>query len=159
MATKGGSGPDAGNWRGGRIIDPRGYVRLKMREHPRANVNGYVWEHIAVVEAALGKPLPPRAEIHHVDEDKSNNAHGNLVVCPDRAYHMLLHKRAEALAATGNPDAHRCRYCSGYDHQEDMRLGPTIGAKCRNAEHARCARIYRRDYRRQRAKARQVASG
>jgi hypothetical protein len=42
-------------------------------------------------ELALGKPLPPGAEVHHADGSVADDA--PLVICQDRAYHMLLHKR------------------------------------------------------------------
>lgn len=49
--------------------------------------------HIVVAEKALGKRLPPGAIVHHVDEDKLNYAGTNLVICPNQAYHMLIHQR------------------------------------------------------------------
>jgi len=62
-------------------------------ERPQKTINGKVdrlYRHIA--EKALGHPLPPKAEIHHVDGDPLNNEPSNLVICEDRAYHLLLHK-------------------------------------------------------------------
>lgn len=50
-------------------------------------------EHIRIAEKALGKELPKGAVVHHVDEDKSNNANDNLVICPSHSYHMLIHAR------------------------------------------------------------------
>lgn len=53
-----------------------------------------VYEHIYLAEQALGKPLPKNAVVHHMNRDKQDNhRYFNLVVCPDQAYHMLLHKR------------------------------------------------------------------
>lgn len=57
----------------------------------------YEYEHIRVAEAALGKKLPEGAEVHHLNKNKADNRPTNLVVCPDHAYHMLLHKRARDL--------------------------------------------------------------
>lgn len=71
-------------------------------------------EHVAIVEKVLGHPLPPKAEVHHWDGNGTNNAHSNLVVCPDRAYHMLLHQRMRAKAACGNPNWERCVFCKSY---------------------------------------------
>lgn len=73
-----------------------GYVFLLAPEHPRANRDGYVFGHILVAEAALGKPLPPRAVVHHVNERRQDNWPTNLVICQDRAYHLLLHNRMRA---------------------------------------------------------------
>jgi hypothetical protein len=61
-------------------------------------VNGRrVYEHIAVAEKALGKPLPNGAVVHHMNEDPLDNfTPFNLVICPNQAYHLLLHRRTEA---------------------------------------------------------------
>jgi hypothetical protein len=67
--------------------------------------------HIIVAEAALGHPLPKGAEVHHVDEDKRNNANSNLVICQDKAYHRFLHFRARIVKAGGNPNTERLCCC------------------------------------------------
>jgi len=53
--------------------------------------------HIRVAEKALGKRLPKGAVIHHIDEDHSNNAPANLVICPNQSYHMTIHNRMRKL--------------------------------------------------------------
>lgn len=70
------------------------------------------YSHRAIVERALGKPLPLGAQVHHVDGDRFNNAKANLVVCPDQAYHSLLHFRERARRETGSPNSWRCDLCS-----------------------------------------------
>jgi len=67
----------------------------------RSNPLGYVYEHFVVVERAMGKRLRKGAEVHHVNGDRADNRNKNLVVCHDRPYHRLLHRRARLLAATG----------------------------------------------------------
>lgn len=60
----------------------------------------YRGEHVLMAEAALGGPLPKGAHVHHMDRDPANNntkSAWNLVVCPDSAYHRLLHRRARML--------------------------------------------------------------
>lgn len=43
---------------------------------------------------ALGKSLPEKAEMHHMNGDTHDNyTPFNLIICPDRAYHMLLEQR------------------------------------------------------------------
>jgi len=61
-----------------------------------------VLEHVRVAEKALGKPMPPGAVVHHIDENKQNNVSTNLVICPSSTYHQLIHVRMRALAACGN---------------------------------------------------------
>lgn len=46
MAGNGLSGPKNGNWKGGRVVDPRGYALVRVgAEHPLADVRGYAYEH------------------------------------------------------------------------------------------------------------------
>jgi hypothetical protein len=53
-------------------------------------------------ERALGKPLPPKAVVHHADGTRSEDA--PLVICQDAAYHRFLHRRMRIKAAGGNPN-------------------------------------------------------
>lgn len=75
-----------------------------------------------VAEKALGRKLPEGAVIHHVDEDRSNNASSNLVICPDESYHRLIHVRMRAMKACGNPDYRVCVICGKYDDPGQMQL-------------------------------------
>lgn len=77
--------------------------------------------HVEVAEAALGKPLPDGAEVHHINGDPTDNRNSNLVICQDHKYHALLHMRTEALEVTGNPNLRLCCVCQIYDKPERMR--------------------------------------
>jgi hypothetical protein len=79
-----------------------------------------VFEHREIAERALGKPLPPGVQVHHVDGDPANNAPSNLVICPSQSYHKLLHARESAYAACGNYDWRRCQFCRQYDSQDRL---------------------------------------
>lgn len=49
--------------------------------------------HIVHAEKALGKPLPPKAIVHHITEREDDYLGPfKLIICPDQAYHMLIHK-------------------------------------------------------------------
>lgn len=71
-------------------LRPSGYVDVQVGDEHKG-------QHILVAEKALGKPLPPGAVVHHVNEKKSDNRGRNLVICPSHAYHMLIHKRMRDL--------------------------------------------------------------
>lgn len=58
---------------------------------------GRQYEHIVIAEKALGKPLPKGAIVHHTGDRWDNEGFFKLVVCPNQAYHLLLHRRAKEL--------------------------------------------------------------
>ncbi len=117
-----------------RLLDSEGYVYLSIPEHPRSGKDGYVLEHIVIAERALGKSLPPKALVHHVNEDSSNNTNSNLVICQNQAYHMLLHARRRALLACGNANWRKCPVCKKYDDPRKLvAVGEGLGhLVCRN---------------------------
>jgi hypothetical protein len=66
--------------------------------------------HVRRAERALGKPLPPKAVVHHADGSKGD--HAPLVICQDQAFHALLHVRMRVRAAGGDPDTDAlCGHC------------------------------------------------
>lgn len=104
------------------------------------------YEHVEVAERALGKPLPQRAIVHHVDENPSNNHPTNLVVCPNDAYHLLLHQRMRAIAACGDPSWRKCCRCGRYDDPANLKLpdGQQPYHQACNAAHQAKIRALRR---------------
>lgn len=92
------------------------------------------YEHVRIAEAALGKPLPVGAQVHHVDVNSGNNSPSNLVICPDAEYHWLLHVRTRALDACGNANWRKCVLCKQYDDPSMMygHAGQYVHRSCRN---------------------------
>lgn len=71
--------------------------------------------HRIIAEKATGCVLPLSVEVHHLDGDKANNDNTNLVVCQDRKYHQLLHRRQEILEGGFDPwTHHKCTDCSSF---------------------------------------------
>ena len=73
------------------FILKKGYRKVLIYGHPRADKKGYVFEHIVVAEAMIGRALRPKEEVHHLDMNRQNNVPSNLVVCKDHAEHMKYH--------------------------------------------------------------------
>jgi len=119
------------------------YVRVMRPDHPRANRDGYIYEHTAVAEAALGRVLPVGAEVHHFNGDKTDNRGANLVICPDHKYHALLHTRTNALRACGNPEWRKCPYCKQHDDPSNMVIHK-LKKQDDRYEHQGCANAYQK---------------
>lgn len=105
-------------------------------------VNGrLVFGHVLKAEKALGKRMPKGVVIHHFDENPSNNDNDNLVICPDRRYHALLHTRTNALKACGYANWEKCTYCKQYSPPEQIRID-TSGSKFHLACDNKCSKEY-----------------
>ena len=80
------------------------------------------FDHVRIAESVLGRELPDGAVVHHADGNRGNNAKSNLVICPSKAYHNLLHARIDAMNATGDPEKRKCRHCKEYDALSNLRV-------------------------------------
>lgn len=105
--------------------------------------------HILIAEKALGYHLPSGVHVHHVNENTLDNSPGNLVVCPDAAYHMLLHRRTDALNACGNANWRKCGFCKQYDDPVNLSIKTrkVRGAETPLVYHKHCNNTAAKTYR------------
>lgn len=68
-----------------------GYKMIYMPEHHRAGKDGMVYEHIYLAEKYIGRPIEDAEEVHHEDEDRSNNSKDNLFVFKTKEDHTRYH--------------------------------------------------------------------
>jgi len=88
------SGKNNPNYKGG-SISQSGYIHKLLPNHPRANIAGYVCEHILIWEQANGRPLPDGWCIHHLNGIRKDNRPENLFALPRRSHHGYLVSQAE----------------------------------------------------------------
>jgi hypothetical protein len=125
----------------GSLVNSGGYLSLRINGIRKLH-------HVRVAEKALGKPLPKGAEVHHVNEIKSDNRGENLVICPDRAYHMILHARQRAYDACGHADWQKCGICKKYDDPKNISASASRGVSVNRYYHKKCAAEYVRNRKR-----------
>lgn len=74
------------------------YKLIYMPDHPSAMTskdwNGFVYEHIYLVEKEMGRVLNNNEVVHHLDGNRKNNNISNLIVL-SRSSHARLHKWIE----------------------------------------------------------------
>ena len=103
-------GPNNPLYKGGiPFKNVHGYMEVYVRRED--GTNGKTLEHILVAERAIGKRLPENAVLHHVNGDRVDNKHSNLVICENQSYHKLLHLREKRLRLFGRTDVKQCRVC------------------------------------------------
>lgn len=73
------------------------------------------------MEKIIGRPLRRSEEVHHKDEDRSNNDPENLELCESRQVHALRHIEMRAYEACGDPSKRLCYLCREYDTVDNMR--------------------------------------
>ena len=68
-------GPARRQWKGGRLVNDEGYVKIRIGE---PGGRRYEFEHRVVMEQVLSRPLAPNEQVHHINGVKDDNRPANL---------------------------------------------------------------------------------
>jgi len=109
-------------YNGGKKRHTEGYLCTRVFGHPRADWQGYVANHILIMEMSIKRHILPYEVVHHIDEDVTNNDIGNLMLFSTIGSHQRYHARLRAFKACGYWNWLKCRYCKEYDNPKNMIL-------------------------------------
>lgn len=89
-------GPNHSQWKGGRSIDAKGYVKLNINLiepefQSMCDKSGWVLEHRYILAKKLGRVLTRYDLVHHIDHNIANNSPDNLELTT-RSDHMRTHE-------------------------------------------------------------------
>lgn len=98
--SKAHSGEKCNFWKGGKKSNSAGYRLVLMPDHPRADRNGYVLEHIVVFEKATGISVPEGCCVHHLNGIKNDNRIENLCLMSHGAHTAMHHRGAKRTEET-----------------------------------------------------------
>ena len=107
----------------GDIVEDIGHIWIDANGYPKYSIGNQQDDlvHRYVAAKTLGRPLVGREQVHHVNENKLDARRSNLVICPNDAYHALLHARTDSLDDGFSPDTHGyCSDCKTYHVKEDF---------------------------------------
>lgn len=85
------TGANNASWRGGISHHSQGYICRAAKEHPKADMHGYVLEHRLVMEKILGRYLKDNEIVHHINGIKDDNRPENLMLFSSRRDHVKYH--------------------------------------------------------------------
>ena len=92
------------NRKGGATITSHGYRKIKVPDHPYADVAGYVYEHRLVMENMIGRYLLRSEIVHHKNGIRTDNSPDNLELESSIAEHKLRHRIRYDLKTPGEPN-------------------------------------------------------
>ena len=83
-------------WKKWKKVSRGEYWFAKIPEHPKANSNGYILEHRAIMENIVGRILSYNEIVHHKNKNRKDNSHKNLLLI-QRGEHTSQHNKEKGV--------------------------------------------------------------
>lgn len=74
------------------------YKTIKKPNHPRADKQGMVLEHLLTAEIKLGRVVSKNEQVHHIDFNKQNNSPSNLAVGEPKSHGFWHRTHSEVMS-------------------------------------------------------------
>lgn len=120
------TGSEARHWKGGKYIEPNGYVRLTLEKddpfYEATDKKGTMREHRYVMAKHIGRPLTEFEHVHHINGIKDDNRIENLELI-DPSTHLLITKLEARIKELENSKVNK-------DSYKILFLNPDRGHTC-----------------------------
>jgi hypothetical protein len=77
---------------GSKKVRADGYIAIYFPDHPKSSADGYIMEHILVLESLIGRHLKDNECVHHINQNKQDNRKENLQLMT-KTEHMSYHSK------------------------------------------------------------------
>ena len=77
---------------GGKTKTSQGYIKIYFPDHPKSGNDGYILEHILVMECYLGRWLTSEECVHHINHIRDDNRLCNLRLMT-KSQHASMHAK------------------------------------------------------------------
>ncbi len=125
-------------WMVVRKTDERGYVYVRVSDHPDADSSGWILEHRVVMERHLGRRLEPDEHIHHINEIRDDNRIENLQVVSLEEHNSIHKTKAPGESHNMWFDCWVCgKACSRYEKPNRNRMFGILKPRCCSRECSR----------------------
>lgn len=79
------------SWKGGKIIDGSGYIRILHPKHPFACKSGYIKRSRLIMEKILERYLSKEEIVHHINRIRTDDRPKNLQLFANHSTHIKFH--------------------------------------------------------------------
>jgi len=109
----------------------RGYIEVRVYNHPHSKRRGYILEHRLVMEKHLGRHLKKEEHVHHINRVKDDNRIENLMLFESNSSHRLHHGKIDDVYLDIHKEKLKEMANNGYSYAKMAKeVGSYAGSVC-----------------------------